>query len=293
MEKKHISIIGSCVSRNLFNTTLLKNVFEIDQYICQICEFALFDSGLNIKKEDIYKANIPEFTSRCFNYELNKTAIDELKQKKSEYILIDLHNISSSIYEASIDDFKNSVYTQSSGHDLFNYLPYLNNVNNLKRLKLKEIKFVEFDKTIIENGLIRLSEFLKENYEESKIIIHIPKRVKLYSDINGLNRTEENWKNTWAYSVGLDYDLSDVWVLRAGVQYDETGISSEEHRTARIPDNDRIITALGGSYKFNGGQIDMAYAHIFLDDNYADYEGLNSNYSMGVNMLSFAVQYYF
>lgn len=185
MEKKHISIIGSCVSRNLFNTTLLKNVFEIDQYICQICEFALFDNGLNIKKEDIYKANIPEFTARRFCYELNKTAIDELKQKKSEYILIDLHNISSSIYEASIDDFKNSVYTQSNGHDLFNYLPYLNNVNNLKRLKLKEIKFVEFDKTIIENGLIRLSEFLKENYEESKIIIHIPKRVKLYSDING------------------------------------------------------------------------------------------------------------
>lgn len=119
------------------------------------------------------------------------------------------------------------------------------------------------------------------------------KNLDIYSDINGLNRTEENWKNTWAYSVGLDYDLSDVWVLRAGVQYDETGISSEEHRTARIPDNDRIITALGGSYKFNGGQIDMAYAHIFLDDNYADYEGLNSNYSMGVNMLSFAVQYYF
>ena len=119
------------------------------------------------------------------------------------------------------------------------------------------------------------------------------KNLDIYSDINGLNRTEENWKNTWAYSVGLDYDLSDVWVLRAGVQYDETGISSEEHRTARIPDNDRIITALGGSYKFNGGQIDMAYSHIFLDDNYADYEGLNSNYSMGVNMLSFAVQYYF
>ena len=119
------------------------------------------------------------------------------------------------------------------------------------------------------------------------------KNLDIYSDVNGPNKTEENWKNTWAYSVGLDYDLSDVWVLRAGVQYDETGISSEEHRTARIPDNDRIITALGGSYKFNGGQIDMAYAHIFLDDNYADYEGLNSNYSMGVNMLSFAVQYYF
>ena len=119
------------------------------------------------------------------------------------------------------------------------------------------------------------------------------KNLDVYSDVNGLNRTEENWKNTWSYSLGMDYDLNEKWVLRTGVQYDETGISSVDHRTARIPDNDRIITGLGASYKFDGGQVDMAYAHIFLDDNYANYEGLNSDYSMAVDMISVALQYHF
>lgn len=120
--------------------------------------------------------------------------------------------------------------------------------------------------------------------------------LDVYSDAiaaKPLHRTEENWKNTWSYSLGMDYDLNEKWVLRTGVQYDETGISSVDHRTARIPDNDRIITGLGASYKFDGGQVDMAYAHIFLDDNYANYDGLNSDYSMAVDMISVALQYHF
>ena len=120
--------------------------------------------------------------------------------------------------------------------------------------------------------------------------------LDVYSDaiaVMPLIRTEENWKNTWSYSLGMDYDLNEKWILRTGVQYDETGISSVDHRTARIPDNDRIITGLGASYKFDGGQVDMAYAHIFLDDNYANYEGLNSDYSMAVDMISVALQYHF
>ena len=117
--------------------------------------------------------------------------------------------------------------------------------------------------------------------------------LDVYSDVNGLNRTEENWKNTWSYSLGMDYDLNEKWILRTGVQYDETGIPNSNHRTARIPDNDRIITGLGASYKFDGGQVDMAYAHIFLDDNYANYKGLNSDYSMAVDMISVALQYHF
>lgn len=120
--------------------------------------------------------------------------------------------------------------------------------------------------------------------------------LDVYSDAIAampLIRTEENWKNTWSYSLGMDYDLDEKWVLRAGVQYDETGIPNSNHRTARIPDNDRIITGLGASYKFDGGQVDMAYAHIFLDDNYANYKGLNSYYSMAVDMISVALQYHF
>lgn len=184
MDKKHITIIGSCVTRNLFNTTLLNNIFDIDTYICQVCEFALFDKGLNIPTEIIYKANIPDFTARCIDYELNKNTTDIIKNKKSEYVIIDLHNIYTSIFMASLDDFQTYVYTQSNAYTMVNSQKALNMVDELKNLKLREVKFKDFDKNIIKSGLISLAEFLKENFEEHKIIIHIPKRVEYFSDIN-------------------------------------------------------------------------------------------------------------
>lgn len=122
--------------------------------------------------------------------------------------------------------------------------------------------------------------------------------LNIYSNVKGsdalVSSTYENWQDTWTYAIGADYDLNKDWVLRAGIEYDETPIPGDANRTARIPDDDRIITSLGASYKFNGGKFDMAYAHIFLDGGNAQYpSGFDAEYDLHINMLSFAVQYYF
>lgn len=122
--------------------------------------------------------------------------------------------------------------------------------------------------------------------------------LNIYSNVKGkdalVSSTHENWQDTWTYAIGADYDLNKDWVLRAGIEYDETPIPGDANRTARIPDDDRIITSLGASYKFNGGKFDMAYAHIFLDGGNAQYpSGFDAEYDLHINMLSFAVQYYF
>lgn len=122
--------------------------------------------------------------------------------------------------------------------------------------------------------------------------------LNIYSNAKGsdarVSSTYENWQDTWTYAIGADYDLNKDWVLRAGIEYDETPIPGDANRTARIPDDDRIITSLGASYKFNGGKFDMAYAHIFLDGGNAKYpSGFDAEYDLHINMLSFAVQYYF
>ena len=76
----------------------------------------------------------------------------------------------------------------------------------------------------------------------------------------------EEWKNTWTYSIGLDYYYSPEWTFRAGLSYDPTPIRDKFHRTARIPDSNRFWTTLGASYQAKNWQLDVGYAHLFMSE---------------------------
>jgi long-chain fatty acid transport protein len=79
---------------------------------------------------------------------------------------------------------------------------------------------------------------------------------------------DESWNNTWRYSVGVNWRYNSQWTFRAGAAYDNTPIPNAQHRTARIPGEDRIWSSLGVGYRFNESLgIDLGYAHLFLRDN--------------------------
>ena len=74
-----------------------------------------------------------------------------------------------------------------------------------------------------------------------------------------------NWKNTWSASIGVDWFYNDTWTFRAGLGYDQTPIRHSEYRTARIPDNDRVLMSLGFTYKINDNvKMDVGYTHLYL-----------------------------
>ncbi len=110
--------------------------------------------------------------------------------------------------------------------------------------------------------------------------------------------TNENWKNTWYYAIGLDYRRNQNWTFRTGIGYDETVIKSPEYRTARIPDGRRVLTSLGLSYKKNNWQIDAGYMHIFIHGSHAygtadDASKMDMKYTSSADLVSFGVQYKF
>lgn len=79
--------------------------------------------------------------------------------------------------------------------------------------------------------------------------------------------TEENWEDTWRYSIGANYQATEEMLLRAGVAYDETPIPDAEHRTPRIPGTDRIWLSLGMNYKISDNfTADLGYTHLFVDN---------------------------
>ncbi|MDP8237423.1 MAG: outer membrane protein transport protein [Candidatus Erginobacter occultus] len=78
--------------------------------------------------------------------------------------------------------------------------------------------------------------------------------------------TEENWEDTLAYRLGVNYFIDERWTLRAGTAYDEGAVKSA-YRTPRIPDNDRVWVSLGAGYQVNDDlRVDLSYAHLFIRD---------------------------
>jgi long-chain fatty acid transport protein len=81
-----------------------------------------------------------------------------------------------------------------------------------------------------------------------------------------LATTPLNWKDTWRVGVGANYHMNTQWTLRFGTAYDQTPVPDAD-RTPRIPDQDRVWTAVGAQYRLTKqAAIDFGYAHLFVRD---------------------------
>ncbi len=76
--------------------------------------------------------------------------------------------------------------------------------------------------------------------------------------------SEQNYRDTWTYSVGGEFDLSKRMTLRAGAMYDQTP-TVDGFRTTRVPDGNRIWATTGATLRVNDMiSLNASYAHIFV-----------------------------
>jgi long-chain fatty acid transport protein len=109
--------------------------------------------------------------------------------------------------------------------------------------------------------------------------------------------TEENWEDTFFFSLGVNYQLTPQLLLRGGVAYDQSPVRNK-YRTARLPDQDRAWVAAGLTYAFTEwASVDLGYAHLFVRDSEiretmeiapggALTGTLNGDYENGVDLLA-------
>lgn len=73
---------------------------------------------------------------------------------------------------------------------------------------------------------------------------------------------DESWNDTWFFAVGSEYKHNETWTFRGGLAYDQAAVGTA-HRTARIPETDRVWGSLGASYNLSPStSIDMSYTYI-------------------------------
>jgi len=71
------------------------------------------------------------------------------------------------------------------------------------------------------------------------------------------------WQDGWFFSGGLEYQWDPKLALRAGIAYEISPVT-DEYRTPRLPDSDRIWVSAGMTYNWNEHlSFDLAYTHIF------------------------------
>jgi long-chain fatty acid transport protein len=103
-----------------------------------------------------------------------------------------------------------------------------------------------------------------------------------------------HWKNTIRTSIGIAYDASPALRLRGGVTYEPSTVP-DRYRTARVPDNDQTLVAMGFGFRLSPtARIDMAYGRVFvkdapIDNTIAGSGTLRGEYRLHANILS--VQY--
>jgi long-chain fatty acid transport protein len=70
----------------------------------------------------------------------------------------------------------------------------------------------------------------------------------------------------WFFSAGAEYRWTERLTIRGGVGYEISPIT-DQVRTPRLPDNDRLWASIGASWNLNKAiRIDFAYTHLWIKD---------------------------
>lgn len=76
---------------------------------------------------------------------------------------------------------------------------------------------------------------------------------------------QQDFRNTWNFSVGTEYKIQPGILFRAGAGYDQTPVRNSSLRYIQTPDADRYALAIGGQFKPNKKVIiDFGWTHLFI-----------------------------
>lgn len=126
-------------------------------------------------------------------------------------------------------------------------------------------------------------------------------RIDFENPVQADGVTTENWDDSWRYSIGANYKLNSALTLRTGVAYDETVVSDKQHRTPRIPDQNRTWLSMGASWAMSpSNTVDVGYAHLFIKDSAIDNtsessikHNISGSYKGSVDILSMQLTHHF
>lgn len=214
VSKYSISILGSCVSRDLFNSHFVSNYdvqFEVlsDQQHMSI--ISLMSPPLSKNLSDI-SGDITTFYKHNFQRDLNKNYLEELKYNPPEFLLIDFYT----------DAFYGTV-EEKSGSYITNKLWQYKKLGCYRELEIgkeysvynNSLEFIELWKNYFDLFMV----FINEYCPKTKIIINKAKFVNRYLDskkdkmVTISDVTDDKWKAFHIDRFNIIWNLFDTYAI--------------------------------------------------------------------------------
>lgn len=171
-QKKTVSILGCCMSRNIFNCPQLKGLFEVKNFAFQVVPWSLFDEGFDIPYEKFEEIVKSPFEQSVLDYNLNKSVFQRFLNQKTDYIVIDLMACSFVLYELTMNG-KKTIARMGHGDKSLDKMKE-NTYFQSGQFSYKKIDYKTVPTARLYRGLYKFIGWLDKNYGRNQIILCIP-----------------------------------------------------------------------------------------------------------------------
>ena len=151
--------------------------------------------------------------------------------------------------------YRSNISHNADGHTTLNNVPVktdhglvLTNIRSDMEVRIKTPDTITFSATWEATDALRLSSTARWSKWSNFHSLDV-QNLDLAGTQFSSTVVENNWDDTWFFSVGADYKLNGQWTIRGGVAYDQ-GPVENQYRMAVIPDTDRVWFSGGASYKY-------------------------------------------
>lgn len=105
--------------------------------------------------------------------------------------------------------------------------------------------------------------------------------INMHSDTTPKFFEQKNWRDTWAFTFGVEYAPIDWLTLRAGFTYETSPLQDTACYDYLVPSNGRNYYTLGAGFKYENWTLDLAYMYIDVRDiNYSDKQGQQGGHDL-------------
>jgi len=201
----NIGILGSCVSRMVFNSTInktYKNFFKVELDVQRSLFASLIQNPVKFTEEDItvYPENKDNTVKRYFvRRDLKKSFFKELETKKIDYLIIDLQLEAQYGIIFGTTQYNENVTITYNSADLLE-MRFYKNMKNKRIITLTEN--TEEYVNLWKNACDIVFKRIKQLNPNVKIILNPIKQTYKVKDDNGEVFFKNDWKNECILKIG-------------------------------------------------------------------------------------------